>query len=192
MVRIPKREEVLTIPNAITAVGGALTWEGSSNIEEPSGLAKVVIGRSLDVLDGVVARKTGQTSDFGALLDAGTDKVLTSKILIEMWRKNAAPKSYLATLALVHSANAGATLCANLNNESESTRPTKSGKYALAIETVSLAAYAGACAAEHSGKSELAKTLRKIGYSAAVASLPFAAHASFEYVKRVRNNSDQK
>ncbi len=191
-MRFPKKEEIFTIPNAMTAVGGALTWDGANTLEEPSGFAKVVVGRSLDALDGTVARKTGQTSDFGALLDAGIDKVATAKLVGEMWRRNAAPKGVLSTIALFHAINAGATFFANIRRTTAPTRPTKSGKLAMAAETVSLFAYTGAHTAERAGKPELAKYLRALGGGAFLTSLPGAIHSTATYTKRAWQNPDQK
>ena len=176
----------------MTAVGGVLTWSGASTLEEPSGLAKVVVGRSLDALDGIVARKTGQTSDFGASLDAGIDKIVTAKLAGEMWRKNAAPKGVLSTIALFHTMNAGATLFASVRHNNASTRPTKSGKLAMAAETAALFAYAGAYTAEHAGKPGLAKHLRTLGKGAFLASLPGAVHSTATYINRARQNPDQE
>ena len=184
---------VLTIPNAMSLAGGKLTWDGAENLEEVSGLMQVIIGRSIDVADGAVARATGQTSNVGAAVDAVTDKLVTGKLLYEMLKKNAAPKSVIGAIAVLNTINAIATGIANYRSKHKGeTRPTKSGKLAMASETLALFAYAGAHTAEQNDKSELAEILRTIGHTAFIASLPLAAHASYTYVKRAifGGNSD--
>ena len=89
--------------------------------------------------------------------------------------------------------NAAATGITNYRSKHKGeTRPTKSGKLAMASETLALFAYASAYTAEHNGESKLAKTLRAAGRTAFVASLPLAAHASWTYIKRAifGGNSD--
>ena len=185
--------DVLTIPNAMSLTGGKLTWDGAENLEEVSGLVRVIIGRSIDVADGAVARATGQTSNVGAAVDAITDKVVTLKLLYEMLKKGAAPKSVIGTIALLNTINAAATGIANYRSKHKGeTRPTKSGKLAMAGETLALSAYASAHTAEQNGESKLAKILRRVGHTAFIASLPPAAHASWTYIKRAifGGNSD--
>lgn len=178
-------KDIFTIPNAMSLVGGKLTWEGAENLEHVSGLAQVIIGRTLDVADGAVARATGQTSDVGAAVDAITDKVVTLKLLYEMLKKGAAPKSVIGTIAVLNTTNAIATGIAKLRGKHKGeTRPTKSGKLAMAGETLALFAYASAHTAEQNGKPRLAKTLRTVGRTAFIGSLPLAAHASCIYIER--------
>ena len=186
-------KDIFTIPNAMSLVGGKLTWDGAENLEHVSGLAQVITGRTLDVADGAVARATGQTSDVGAAVDAVTDKLVTGKLLYEMQKDGAAPKSVIGTIAVLNTTNAIATGIAKLRGKHKGeTRPTKSGKLAMAGETLALFAYAGAYTAEHNDKSELAETLRTVGRTAFIASLPLAAHASWTYIKRAifGSNSD--
>lgn len=186
-------KDIVTIPNAMSLVGGKLTWDGAENLESISGLVRVIIGRSIDVADGAVARATGQTSNVGAAVDAITDKVVTLKLLYEMLKKGAAPKSVIGTIAVLNTINAAATGIANYRSKHKGeTRPTTSGKLAMASETLALSAYASAHTAEQNGKPRLAKTLRRVGRAAFIASLPPAAHASWTYIKRAifGGNSD--
>lgn len=186
-------KDIVTIPNAMSLVGGKLTWDGAENLEEVSGLVRVIIGRTLDVADGAVARATGQTSNVGAAVDAITDKVVTLKLLYEMLKKGAAPKSVIGTIAVLNTINAIATGIANYRSKHKGeTRPTTSGKLGMAGEMLALFAYAGAHTAEQNGELKLAKTLRKIGHAAFIGSLPLAAHASYIYIKRAifGGNSD--
>lgn len=186
-------KDIVTIPNAMSLAGGKLTWDGAEKLEEVSGLIQVIIGRSIDVADGAVARATGQTSNVGAAVDAVTDKLVTGKLLYEMLKKGAAPKSVIGTIAVLNTINAAATGIANYRSKHKGeTRPTISGKLAMAGETLALFAYASAHTAEQNGKPRLAKIFHTIGHTAFLASLPPAAHASWTYVKRAifGGNSD--
>lgn len=187
-------KDVFTIPNLISVTGAALAIHGSEKIDTAEGLAECAVGRLADVLDGKVARMTGQTSNFGAALDATTDKIVMAKILYEMNKKGLAPKYALGTVAVLNSINAMATGIANLRSkEKAETRPTKSGKVGLAMETAALVAYAAAELADKQTDSpKLAEILRKLGAGAFAASLPFAVHATRTYIKRAINGNTGK
>ena len=188
-------KDVFTIPNLISVTGAALAIHGSKKIDTTEGLAECAVGRLADVLDGKVARMTGQTSNFGAALDATTDKIVTAKILYEMNKKGLAPKYALGTVAILNSINAVATGIANLrSDEKAETRPTKSGKVGLAMETAALVAYAAAeIVDKRTDSPKPAEILRKLGAGAFAASLPFAAHATHTYIKRAINgNAEQE
>lgn len=187
-------KDIFTIPNLISVTGAALAIRGSEKIDTAEGLAECAVGRLADVLDGKVARMTGQTSNFGAALDATTDKIIMAKILYEMNKKELAPKRVLGTVAVLNSINAVATGIANLrSDEKAETRPTKSGKVGLAMETAALVAYAAAeLADKRTDSPKPAEILRKLGAGAFAASLPFAVHATHTYIKRAINGSAEK
>lgn len=187
-------KDVFTIPNFISMTGAALAIHGSKKIDTAEGLAECAVGRLADVLDGKVARMTGQTSNTGAALDATTDKIVMAKILYEMNKKELAPKRVLGTVAVLNSINAIATGIANLrNDEKAETRPTKSGKVGLAMETAALVAYAAAeLVDKRTDNPKPAKLLRKLGAGAFAASLPFAVHATHTYIKRAINGNAEK
>jgi hypothetical protein len=187
-------KDVFTIPNFISMTGATLAIRGSEKIDTAEGLVECAVGRLADVLDGKVARMTGQTSNFGAALDATTDKIVMAKILYEMNKKRLAPKKVLVAVAAPNLINALATGIANLrSDEKGETRPTKSGKLAMAGETVTLISYIAAHIAEQDKNPKLAKLLRKLGAGAFAASLPFAAHATCTYIKRaVKGNAEKE
>ena len=187
-------KDVLTVANLISVAGATLAIHGSEKINTAEGLAECAVGRLADVLDGKVARMTGQTSNFGAALDATTDKIVMAKILYEMNKKELAPKRVLGTVAVLNSINAAATGIANLrSDEKAETRPTKSGKVGLAMETAALVAYAAAeLVDKRTDNPKPAKILRKLGAGAFAASLPFAVHATHTYIKRAINGDVKK
>ena len=174
-------------------IGAALVIHGSKKIDTAEGLTECAVGRLADVLDGKVARMTGQTSNFGAALDATTDKIVMAKILYEMYKKGLAPKHVLGIVALLNSINAGVTGITNLRSDKKAeTRPTKSGKLAMAGETVTLISYIAAHVAEQDKNPKLAKLLRKLGAGAFAASLPLAVHATRIYIERAINGNAEK
>ena len=117
-----------------------------------------------------------------------------AKILYEMNKKELAPKYVLGTVAALNLINAGATGIANLrSDEKAETRPTKSGKVGLAMETAALVAYAAAeIVDKRTDSPKPAEILRKLGAGAFAASLPFAAHATCTYIKRAINGNAEK
>lgn len=189
--RAPKTEPIVTvkhiptIPNAMSAVGALLACKGAEHLGSYQGLVATVAGRSLDVLDGPVARATGQTSNFGAVVDAGLDKIATAKILYELVKKDAIPREITALLGASQAVNALATAVTMAKHPGKPIRPTKSGKLALAGETLSMFSYALASAAEHSGHEKVAAYSRAVGAAAFAAALPLATHATYSYVKQV-------
>lgn len=188
-------KDILTIPNLISVTGAALAIHGSEKIDTAEGLAECAVGRLADVLDGKIARMTGQTSNFGAALDATTDKIVMTKILYEMDKKGLAPKRVLGAVAILNSINAVATGIANLrSDEKAETRPTKSGKVGLAMETAALVAYAAAeLVDKRTDNPKPAEILRKLGAGAFAASLPPAVHATCTYIKRaVKGNAEKE
>ena len=188
-------KDIFTVPNLISVTGATLAIRGSKKIDTVEGLTKCAVGRLADVLDGKVARMTGQTSNTGAALDATTDKIVMAKILYEMNKRELAPKHVLGTVAILNSMNAAATGIANLrSDEKAETRPTKSGKVGLAMETAALVAYAAAeLADKRTDSPKPAKLLRKLGAGAFAASLPFAVHATCTYIERaVKGNAEKE
>ncbi|MFC2601918.1 MAG: CDP-alcohol phosphatidyltransferase family protein [Candidatus Saccharimonas sp.] len=145
-------------------------------------------GRFIDVLDGIVARKTGQTSDFGALLDAGLDKAVTAIILYEIKSKNLAPTEIIAAITAFNGINAVASAKTIVEAGDETVRPEISGKLALALETSSLLAHLVGSRLETTGQSQLARVARGIGNLAFAVSLPFAVKSTLSYIERARQS----
>ena len=185
------RTDILTIPNVMSLAGAVLAWRGAKRINTPAGVAHVVAGRLIDTLDGTIARQTGQTSNFGAIVDAGLDKTTTAKLLYEMWRQDIAPKEVLGLIAAFNTVNAIASTKSAIDIADETVRPDISGKLALAFETGSLFAHAISARLEASGKSNQANLARNIGNLSFVAALPLAVKSTSSYIKRACQQSNQ-
>lgn len=189
--RIPRfnpRTDIPTIPNAMSIAGAVLALCGAKRIDTTAGIAQVAAGRFIDVLDGIVARKTGQTSDFGALLDAGLDKAVTAIILYEIKSKNLAPTEIIAAITAFNGINAVASAKTIVEAGDETVRPEISGKLALALETSSLLAHLLGSRLETTGQGQLARVARGIGNLAFAVSLPLAFKSTLSYVKRARQS----
>ena len=186
--RFNPRTDILTIPNAMSIAGAVLAWRGAKRIDTAAGIAQVAAGRFIDILDGIVARKTGQTSDFGALLDAGLDKAVTAIILYEIKSKNLAPTEIIAAITAFNGINAVASAKTIVEAGDETVRPEISGKLALAFETSSLLAHLLGSRLETTGQGQLARVARGIGDLAFAVSLPLAFKSTLSYVKRARQS----
>ena len=190
-LKFDPRTDILTIPNVMSLAGAVLAWRGAKRINTTAGVAQVVAGRLIDTLDGTVARQTGQTSNFGAIVDAGLDKTTTAKLLYEMWRQDIAPKEVLGLIAAFNTVNAIASTKSAIDIADETVRPDISGKLALAFETGSLFAHAISARLEASGKSNQANLARNIGNLSFVAALPLAVKSTSSYIKRACQQSNQ-
>lgn len=83
-----KKTDILTLPNAITAVRfvGAIVMIFTKACSTLFYIIYSVSGVS-DVLDGLVARMTGKTSEFGAKLDSVSDLLFHAVMLIKTFPK---------------------------------------------------------------------------------------------------------
>lgn len=137
-----KASDVLTIPNAISAVGLGLVLHGSARADTGRGITETVIGRLLDLLDGKVARMLNQSSEFGAGIDAAFDKAGILAIGINEWRGNIAPKPALLAIAAQNAVNLVATAVATRLGGDDDLAPVLDGKTAMAYQNGALGAYA--------------------------------------------------
>jgi phosphatidylglycerophosphate synthase len=136
------RSDILSLPNAISAAGLALAAHGSSTMNTPRGFTEMALGRSLDLADGYVARTTGQSSEFGAGIDALFDKLAGASMLIQEWRLGLAPKLSLAAIGVQNTANAVATWQSVRRHPDTELTPSRDGKYAMASQNIALGSYA--------------------------------------------------
>lgn len=99
-------KEILLIPNLITLFRLFLAIPIiyiSFNYNEITYSNKyiiliIIIAFISDLADGFVARKLGQTSELGKLLDPLSDKILTAIIIVLFWMLNLVPLMYLIIL----------------------------------------------------------------------------------------------
>ena len=187
--------DIATIPNAISALGALLVWHGSNHLDTGWGFGSTLAGRVADLLDGQIARKTGQTSDLGAAVDATLDKLAVTKIGRELYDRDIAPKWFLKAMGALAITNSLATALAAQQLTETSQRPTTSGKLAMASQNLALLSYAGsrlltkqAVQSERENGQEptrrSAKVVRRLGHTAAVLGIGLGMKAAGSYITR--------
>lgn len=83
-------DDVLTPANGITALGLFLVLAGSFYLYKPAGLALVIVGRALDLVDGPVARATKRTR-FSVIFDPLADKIALAAIIAAVFAYGLVP-----------------------------------------------------------------------------------------------------
>ena len=181
----PISDDVLTIPNVITVLGGILSLYGIKHADSLKGMVALVAGELSDKADGSLANALDQRSKLGIKLDPIRDKIVAAAALLKLSQEGSASKAMVATIAGLESTKATATAVAEykhnqLPDESEPLRPTQAGRISSAPESL--------------GYQKTAKTLKGLGRLGFAAYVPVAAVAAGQYVKRARDlmNSDQK
>ena len=177
--------DVMTVPNAVTAAGFALVAHGAQRLDTPHGAAEVVVGRLCDLVDGAVARHTGQTSEFGAGLDATADKVGLAIIGTQMVRRGILPVSIAAGMAVQNAANTVATIVAKQRHPEIELQPSTSGKIAMAAQNLAAGAYLTAELTKNS-RPRLSCAARKLGFIAGWFGIGIGASATYHYFDRAR------
>lgn len=179
--------DIVSAPNAISLAGFALAVHGARRLDTSFGLTEVVLGRSLDLVDGHVARMTGQTSELGAATDATLDKFAGLAIIASEWQKDIAPKPVLTAMLTQNVLNSAATAVAAKKHPESSLAPSKNGKYAMAAQNLALASYAQAEIIKGSHPTT-STVLRYVGHTAALVGVGyFGSKATAEYLKRARS-----
>ncbi|HUW78645.1 MAG TPA: CDP-alcohol phosphatidyltransferase family protein [Candidatus Nanopelagicaceae bacterium] len=115
LVRVPITRVITPLARAVVRVGispAVVTWSGAigaiaaSALLIPSGhlfAASLFVGglALLDLLDGTMARISGQTSDWGAFLDSNLDRVTDAAIFASLATYYATRDHTLMILALI-------------------------------------------------------------------------------------------
>ncbi|MET3806178.1 phosphatidylglycerophosphate synthase [Nakamurella sp. UYEF19] len=185
-MRTFRLSDVLTVPNAISALGLVLVLHGSARADTARGIAETVAGRLLDLLDGEVARKLDQSSEFGAGVDATFDKAGVLAIGINEWRGGIAPKPALLAIAAQNAVNLVATAVATRLGGDKDLAPVDEGKYAMAYQNGALGAYAVSALLRRRGNGRASMVFRIIGDAdTLIGTGYFGIRASRRYVTRV-------
>lgn len=178
--------DVATLPNAISAAGFGLVIAGvHRGMDTPLGTGLVVAGRIMDVVDGAVARHTGQMSEFSAGVDASFDKLGMLAIVSDLARKEITPGWVTAGMVAQNSANTAATFMAKYKHPDREYRPEPVGKLAMAAQGASLASYTmGNLLKERAPRT--AKIFRGAGHALAGAGIVhYGLPATQKYFERV-------
>ena len=188
----PSREEFFSLPNAISLTGFLLVVDGARNITTKEGVRNIAIGRGLDVVDGVAARLLHQTSDFGALVDAGLDKLGLAVIAFEAARQRALPPEILASMAANQSASAVINYMQQYQQSDTKCRPSPLGKLSMAAEMSAVVGllWQGAC--EREAGVERPNLRKSPAYKAMIGAELLRAIAVVDYWRRARPTTAQQ
>lgn len=179
--------DVFTLPNAISAVGLGLVLKGSARADTGWGIGLTVAGRLLDLLDGKVARMTGQTSQLGAAVDAAFDKAGVLAIGVNEWRYRVAPRPALLAIAAQNAVNLAATAVSARLGGDEELAPVHDGKKAMGYQNAALGAYAVAALLRRRRVPAGALTFQLTGHAGLVIGVGyFGIRASRQYVRQTR------
>lgn len=192
-------DDLLTIPNIITVLGGILSLYGIKHADSLKGMAALVTGELSDKIDGWLADILNQRSKLGIKLDPLRDKIVELAALLKLSQEGSTSKAMVATIAGLESTKALATAVAEykhnqLPEESEPLRPTQAGRVSSALVATTTTLLIIGSSAESLGHQKTAETLRGLGKLGFAAYVPVASVAAGQYIKRARDlmNSDQK
>ncbi len=130
---------ILTPANVITVTGLIIILIGLGLILQAryeAGMVLLVIGRLLDVADGVVADKTGTKAPLGEALDAGVDKIVTFLTIISFYVAHVAHWSVITVLILPQVITLG--IIFYLHRIGKAVHPTRIGKLSMAMLWISI------------------------------------------------------
>lgn len=130
-----QKDDLFAPANAITIVGLLLTLYGASSLHTVSGVLIAALGRSLDLIDGPIARKF-HSSRLGAVLDGTADKLATFGLLLAAFLHETAPVAVIAYIFLQNLLIAGIVTYADRTGREPSTSIL--GKRSMFIQNATL------------------------------------------------------
>jgi len=125
---------VLTPANVITIIGLATVVIGLAAILQTqygTGVGFLIVGRLLDVVDGVVADLTATKAPLGEALDASVDKVGTFLTVVVLYAAHVADWRIITGLLLPQLVTLGIILY--LRRIGKTVHPTRAGKLGMAL-----------------------------------------------------------
>ncbi len=178
--------DIPTPATAISLAGIALVIDGCRDLSKIDNIHKIGLGRGFDLLDGGVARWLNQSSDAGALVDAGADKYEMFHIGRAAWQQDAMPKPFIAYVGATNGLHFGLTAAAAYTHPDRSYRPPRAGKHAMFGNNLAGGAYLYANAFEQEqperGLHRPLRTMAKVALAGTITSELVAAR---QYVSRI-------
>ncbi|HUB93552.1 MAG TPA: CDP-alcohol phosphatidyltransferase family protein [Verrucomicrobiae bacterium] len=130
--------DIFTPANLITLLGAALTVIGALHFYAISGLLCVIVGRTLDLIDGPVARRT-HTSQFGAIFDATADKLAGLVLLFAVYHYKIVS---IVVIALIFAYHLAVSVINVLIKTKVDVRTSTAGKATMFLHVVSISLFA--------------------------------------------------
>ncbi|PID99611.1 hypothetical protein CSA80_00305 [Candidatus Saccharibacteria bacterium] len=176
---------IVTVANMISVAGAYTTHCGIHNFSKGKrlkGLSQIAIGRSCDLLDGIVAKKLGTRSEVGAAVDAGLDKALTADGIFTLVRAGVIPP-YFAAAATAQQACIMAEN-AKIKSAGGEPNPSKDGKYGMGATWAGMALRGAETMLEETGKGKSARVVDALALMAEGSALVFTQRAIRGYKKQ--------
>lgn len=181
--------EVLTVANGMSIGGAGVIVCGSTRLDTWVGIAEVVTGEIVDLLDGPVARARGETSQFSAGVDAGMDKVKALAVLVAEWKNRLAPRASLAFIAGHNILNSAVTIIGMRNHPEKEFSPTSDGKKSMFLENTAMILYPVAAKLEQTRLHHYGSVVRYAGHAATALGVGyFGMQSTASYFQRARKN----
>jgi phosphatidylglycerophosphate synthase len=168
-----RKQDVLTPANLLSVIGLTFVIAGAIQLETLRGVMLFGIGRSLDVFDGLVARRT-HTSDLGAIIDAVADKSAVLVITIAVLVKHLMPWPAVAYIVLCNFANMVINLYAEATEHDVTTN--RAGKREMFLHTTAVFLFL-------LGHALKVSWLNRAAWVVLALSLPYAYVAARNYYK---------
>jgi len=134
-----ERQDIITPANVATIVGLGLTLHGAANMDTLQGVVEIGLGRSLDLIDGPLARRF-HASRFGAAFDGTADKIGTLAMVAGAYYYDAAPDIVLGGVLVQNVVNAGLTLYAE--HKGRDPESSFAGKRGMFFQNLAIGAFA--------------------------------------------------
>lgn len=174
---------ILTPGNAISCLGLGLVFAGLAAIVMHlylSGVILLTVGRLADILDGILAQRTGTKSPLGEAVDAGFDKIGALASLIVLAVEGLLPWPVAVVIGLQSIANILLALYAR--SKKSVIHPSRIGKLsAVGIWAVIL--LFALCKPLQDYSVSFANGLKDFCYVFAIAAIAFSLMATYGYAK---------
>lgn len=174
---------IVTIGNAITVSGTVLVVNGLYNFvsgNKALGVAEVVAGRGLDVVDGVSADITKTKGKIGRDLDAGVDGVQLLAALPILENVGAIPTTVALAVAISKIVDAAGTFAAKARHRE--INPTKEGKLGAGALWAGIGAFMLHATLDKHLPGMADNTLEAIGWTGTIGGTVYKIPATIEYV----------
>lgn len=179
---------IVTPGNIISAIGLGLTLSGARDVSKGSnvkGSVKIIVGRSLDIVDGIAADKTKTKSALGEAVDATFDKIGMVATLFALYKSDTVPEDRLTKFALQNTANVVATTLAKRNDIE--LHPSQHGKVTTALQWVSIGSSVVGSNFEAQEHPVVSRSIDFIGDSTALVANSLGTLVSLDYLQTATN-----
>lgn len=174
---------IVTPGNTLSVIGVSLTVIGSNRIDTPLGAGLVIAGRTVDLVDGPVARKTNTASPTGEAIDATGDKIANFKILYEGAKSGTLSPGKVAFIGAQNIANAAIAIIAK--KRGRELHSSKEGKHGTAASGITIGAELVRKQLDEGAFSRFSELLDDASFGVTV---ELGVRATYDYFKEAFSN----